>query len=108
MTAAETDASVGKQVAEGWCGEKAWFNIRDNSCRPGKACGHYTQVPNSPPPLRFLSGGEEQEREAEEIQMVWETTTKVGCGFANCPAKPGYYVVACNYHAASIFTPPLH
>ena len=36
-----------KTMADGvqaWFDEKKDYNYDDNSCRPGKVCGHYTQV----------------------------------------------------------------
>ena len=44
---------------ENWASEKANYSYADNSCEPGKVCGHYTQV-------------------------VWRDTRKVGCAFAVC------------------------
>ena len=48
-----------EQVVDSWGGEQADYDDRTNSCAPGKVCGHYTQV-------------------------VWRTTTTVGCGMAVC------------------------
>jgi pathogenesis-related protein 1 len=44
---------------DGWGSEKADYNHANNSCKPGKMCGHYTQ-------------------------MVWKDSNKVGCGRAVC------------------------
>jgi len=48
-----------KKVVDSWGSEKADYNYKKNSCLPGKMCGHYTQ-------------------------MVWRTTTEVGCAMAVC------------------------
>ena len=46
-------------VIDSWGSEKRDYNYARNSCKPGKQCGHYTQ-------------------------MVWATTTRVGCAMAVC------------------------
>lgn len=63
---------------QGWYDEKKDFTYSDRSCKPGKMCGHYTQ-------------------------MVWAKTTAVGCAVVNCKngaqgfsAAPSQMVV-CNY-----------
>jgi pathogenesis-related protein 1 len=48
-----------QQVVDSWGSEKADYDYANNSCTPGKMCGHYTQ-------------------------MVWRTTTTVGCAMAVC------------------------
>ncbi|HZW24291.1 MAG TPA: CAP domain-containing protein [Gallionella sp.] len=47
------------KVVDSWGGEKADYDYAANYCPPGKMCGHYTQ-------------------------MVWRTTTAVGCARAIC------------------------
>ena len=47
------------KVVDDWASERAYYSYKRNSCSPGKMCGHYTQV-------------------------VWHTTTKVGCAAAVC------------------------
>lgn len=56
-------------VVDAWAGEKADYNYNRNKCKPGKMCGHYTQI-------------------------VWKTTKKVGCAKIECD---GYDVWVCNY-----------
>jgi pathogenesis-related protein 1 len=46
-------------VVDGWASERADYNYAANRCKPGKVCGHYTQV-------------------------VWKSTREVGCGHAVC------------------------
>jgi pathogenesis-related protein 1 len=48
-----------QMVVDSWAGERADYNHADNRCKPGKVCGHYTQV-------------------------VWKNTREVGCGHAVC------------------------
>jgi pathogenesis-related protein 1 len=44
---------------DSWGAEKRNYDYANNSCKPGKVCGHYTQV-------------------------VWKTSTQVGCAYAVC------------------------
>jgi len=67
----DIQAITPSQVATAWADEKADYDYANDSCAPGKACGHYTQ-------------------------MVWNTTTEVGCGMAICPDKGQIWV--CNYN----------
>jgi pathogenesis-related protein 1 len=48
-----------KMVVDSWGNERTDYNYKNNSCAEGKMCGHYTQV-------------------------VWKSTTKVGCAIAVC------------------------
>ncbi len=51
---------VSPQMAvDSWGSEKADYDHAANRCKPGKMCGHYTQ-------------------------MVWKSTTQVGCAYAVC------------------------
>ena len=52
-----------------WGEEKADYNYAKNKCKPNKMCGHYTQI-------------------------VWKTTTKVGCAKSICN---GNVIWVCNY-----------
>ncbi len=54
---------------DAWGQEKEDYNYDKNKCKKGKMCGHYTQI-------------------------VWETTTKVGCAKIDCD---GYTTWVCNY-----------
>ena len=63
-----------QQVVDGWGSEQADYNYANNSCAPGKVCGHYTQV-------------------------VWRTTKKVGCGMAVCKDSK-QQVWVCQYQPA--------
>ncbi|OQX24148.1 MAG: hypothetical protein BWK80_22360 [Desulfobacteraceae bacterium IS3] len=59
-----------QEVVDMWAGEKAYYNYESNSCNG--VCGHYTQV-------------------------VWRSTTQIGCGMASCGGKE---VWVCNYNPA--------
>lgn len=58
------------QVVNMWGNEVADYNYASNTCKPGKMCGHYTQV-------------------------VWKTTTQLGCGMARNGNRE---VWVCNYN----------
>ncbi len=61
------------QTADSWGAEKAHYNYAANRCTKGKMCGHYTQ-------------------------MVWKSTTELGCGMAVCADASQVWV--CNYRPA--------
>ncbi len=48
-----------KKVVDDWASERLDYDYKNNSCAQGKMCGHYTQV-------------------------IWKTTTTVGCAVALC------------------------
>jgi pathogenesis-related protein 1 len=58
------------QVAHAWGSEQAHYSYAVNTCARGQICGHYTQ-------------------------MVWQTTTAIGCGHAVCADDSQVWV--CNY-----------
>ncbi|MDO8263646.1 MAG: CAP domain-containing protein [Gallionella sp.] len=62
------------RVVDSWGSEKADYDYANNSCTPGKMCGHYTQV-------------------------VWRTTTAVGCAMAVCE-DTRQQVWVCQYQPA--------
>ncbi|WOL11069.1 hypothetical protein Cni_G19830 [Canna indica] len=59
------------QAVLNWAEEMVDYNRADNSCTPGKVCGHFTQI-------------------------VWNSTTTVGCARVECYA--GGVIITCNYH----------
>ena len=59
---------------DSWGSEISDYNYAKNSCKSGKMCGHYTQ-------------------------MVWRTSTKVGCAFAVCEDSQEQ-VWVCQYQPA--------
>jgi len=67
----ELQKVLSEQVVDLWGGEKANYDYSSNQCAEGKMCGHYTQI-------------------------VWRTTTSVGCGMAVCEDTKEQ-VWACQY-----------
>ncbi|CAG9933157.1 CAP domain-containing protein [Candidatus Nitrotoga arctica] len=63
-----------EKVVNSWTSEKVDFDYAKNRCKPGKMCGHYTQV-------------------------VWRSTTTVGCGMAVCEDSQEQ-VWVCQYQPA--------
>ena len=59
---------------DSWGSEKADYNYANNSCKPGKVCGHCTQ-------------------------MVWKDSKKVGCAMALCEDTQDQ-VWVCHYRPA--------
>lgn len=67
-----TAATAGTAAVSSWASEGAYWHNDTATCDAGRVCGHYTQV-------------------------VWRTTTKVGCGVYDCPALTFGYSIVCNY-----------
>ncbi|THU74616.1 hypothetical protein C4D60_Mb04t35260 [Musa balbisiana] len=57
-----------------WISEKQYYDYENNSCADGQVCGHYTQV-------------------------VWQTTTAIGCAWTQCSDGNGIFIV-CEYSPA--------
>ena len=66
-----------KNVVKAWTDEERWYSYKNNRCQPGRQCGHYTQV-------------------------VWKTTTEVGCAIKVCNDKSQTWV--CSYNPAGNYT----
>ncbi len=65
------------KVVNSWGDEIKNYTYNSNSCATGKVCGHYTQV-------------------------VWKTTTEIGCGMAVCSDSSQVWV--CNYNPPGNYT----
>jgi pathogenesis-related protein 1 len=70
----------GAAVVTSWSSETAHYNYAANTCAENEDCGHYTQI-------------------------VWRSSTLVGCGAATCtqnsPWDSGtWHIVVCNYSPA--------
>lgn len=63
-----------EKAVDSWGSEKADYRYSNNSCQPGKMCGHYTQ-------------------------MVWQDTKLVGCAMAVCEDSKDQ-VWVCQYQPA--------
>jgi pathogenesis-related protein 1 len=66
----EVQAVTPQKVVDAWASERRDYDYARNSCRAGKACGHYTQI-------------------------VWKGTTEVGCAMSVCPEQGQIWV--CRY-----------
>lgn len=65
------ETTVAEEAVASWVGERRWYDRRAGSCAPGKACSRYTQV-------------------------VWRTTTQLGCAVAAC--RSGNVLAICEYY----------
>jgi len=67
--------ATGTQAVNSWASEAAFYDYASNTCNPpptGGSCGHYTQ-------------------------LVWRTTTKVGCGISDCSGLMYRSTIVCDY-----------
>lgn len=72
LTYADFDAAMAAGAVKAWIDEKPDYNYQTNKCAGGKMCGHYTQV-------------------------IWKTTTTVGCALLACQGKYPSLIFICNY-----------
>lgn len=70
----ELAAVTARKVVDSWGSEQRDYHYANNSCKPGRMCGHYTQ-------------------------LVWRDTTHVGCAVAVCPDSQDQ-VWVCQYQPA--------
>lgn len=73
---AEVQRLTPTDVIDDWGSEKVNYWYATNTCAAGKMCGHFTQI-------------------------VWKSTTEVGCGKAICPDNSQVWV--CNYNPPGNF-----
>lgn len=67
---ASSGTADGPGAVQSWASEEADYNYDSNTCTG--TCGHYTQI-------------------------VWGTTTKVGCALGSCPGLTYSSTVVCDY-----------
>jgi len=65
-----TASTTGADAVAGWASEEADYDYTHNTC--SGSCGSYTQV-------------------------VWAASTKLGCGFRQCPSLTYGYSIVCHY-----------
>jgi len=68
---------TGKDAVRGWASAEQQYSYSTNYCVVNGYCADY-------------------------LQMVWGTTTQVGCGYHYCPALPSGVSVACYYRPRMI------
>ncbi|XP_078435646.1 pathogenesis-related leaf protein 4-like [Wolffia australiana] len=61
---------TGREAVQAWMNERKDYNYATNTCTPGRACGHYTQV-------------------------VWRKSVRLGCARVRC--NSGAIFITCNY-----------
>jgi len=59
-----------REVVQAWYDEVKWYDYKTNSCEEGQMCGHYTQ-------------------------LIWNTTSEVGCAAMACADRSQVWV--CEY-----------
>lgn len=79
-----TDNNVSGAAVAAWASESADYDLNSNTCAGG-TCGHYTQI-------------------------VWDSTTALGCGVATCPGNVSpfgtnepWQLLVCNYNPPGNF-----
>ena len=77
----EAQPVTASEVANAWAEEIVDYSYSRNSCRPGKQCGHYTQ-------------------------MVWRDTKQVGCAMTLCNSMEQLWVCSYNPPGNWIGQPP--
>jgi uncharacterized protein YkwD len=73
----QTDALPASGV-QFWLTEKSFWNNSTAACQPAKVCTHYTQI-------------------------VWKTTTEIGCGINRSASGKWKLMLVCNYSPAGNF-----
>ena len=74
--------ALAEQAVQAWASEAPNYDLATNTCTNG-TCGHYTQ-------------------------LVWNSTTQLGCGAASCPGIENFSgqtgtITVCNYHQRGNF-----
>ena len=64
--------ATGPAAVTSWANEESHYHYDTNTCDAGQQCGHYTQI-------------------------VWATTTKVGCGYHKCTGLTYSGTIVCDY-----------
>jgi len=62
--------TTGQDAVNAWASEESNYNYANNTC--SGSCGSYTQI-------------------------VWANSTKLGCGFTQCPSMTYGYSIVCHY-----------
>ncbi len=81
---ARTGTAEPAEIVADWVAEVEHYDARRNRCEPGEVCGHYTQV-------------------------VWRTSTELGCATTNCTRNSPFgggewQLTVCNYAPAGNFS----
>lgn len=67
-----SQAATPQDAVSSWASEAQYYDHDSNTCASALGCGHYTQI-------------------------VWRTTTKLGCGISSCPGLAFGNAIVCNY-----------